>query len=412
LTAASQPVDTSGRRYPQWAVLSVAAVVLVVLFTTALTFLPVIFNDTPFDAALATAVQQTANALSLGAIYALIALGYTMVYGIIELINFAHGDVFMVGAFIAMTFLRTGFSATTLLPLAIGVAALAGFALFLGWGLISGLGIRRAGPRLVALGLVVASVAGLEVGLKQTGAIHEIPMLVAVLVPTFLIAMIIMGAVNVTIERLAYRPLRKASRLAPLLTAVGVSFILQNIVQIWQGTGDRPVPQLVPFVRFDLLGAHINWLNLFIFVLALALMGGLQTFVNRTRLGRAMRSTAQDQQAAQLMGVDLNQTISITFLIGGALAGAAGVFQGLYFGFVRFDLGFNAGLKAFTSAVLGGIGNLTGAVIGGFLIGFVEVFSAAVGQQRWSQAIVFVVLILVLIIRPSGILGQQAGDRA
>ena len=412
MTAASQPVDTSGRRYPQWAVLSVAAVVLVVLFTTALTFLPVIFNDTPFDAALATAVQQTANALSLGAIYALIALGYTMVYGIIELINFAHGDVFMVGAFIAMTFLRTGFSATTLLPLAIGVAALAGFALFLGWGLISGLGIRRAGPRLVALGLVVASVAGLEVGLKQTGAIHEIPMLVAVLVPTFLIAMIIMGAVNVTIERLAYRPLRKASRLAPLLTAVGVSFILQNIVQIWQGTGDRPVPQLVPFVRFDLLGAHINWLNLFIFVLALALMGGLQTFVNRTRLGRAMRSTAQDQQAAQLMGVDLNQTISITFLIGGALAGAAGVFQGLYFGFVRFDLGFNAGLKAFTSAVLGGIGNLTGAVIGGFLIGFVEVFSAAVGQQRWSQAIVFVVLILVLIIRPSGILGQQAGDRA
>jgi branched-chain amino acid transport system permease protein len=233
-----------------------------------------------------------------------------------------------------------------------------------------------------------------------------------VLIPTFLIAMVIIAATNVTIERLAYRPLRRASRLAPLLTAVGVSFILQNIVQIWQGTGDRPVPQLVPLVKFELLGAHINWLNLFILVLALTLMGGLQAFVSRTRLGRAMRSTAQDQQAAQLMGVDLNQTISITFLIGGALAGAAGVFQGLYFGFVRFDLGFNAGLKAFTSAVLGGIGNLTGAVIGGFLIGFVEVFAAAVGQQRWSQAIVFVVLIVVLIVRPAGILGQQVGDRA
>ena len=412
MTAAAQPVDTTGRRYPQWAVLSIAAVIVVVLFTVVLTFIPVLGSGTPVKDALATATQQTANALSLGAIYALIALGYTMVYGIIELINFAHGDVFMVGAFIAMTFLRTGFSATTLLPLFVGLASLAGFALFLGWGLISGLGIRRALPRLSALGLVVASVAGLEFGLKQTGPVSDVLTLTAVLIPTFLIAMVIIGATNVTIERLAYRPLRKASRLAPLLTAVGVSFILQNIVQIWQGTGDRPVPQLVPFVHFELLGAKINWLNLFILVLSLSLMAGLQTFVNRTRLGRAIRSTAQDQQAAQLMGVDLNQTISVTFLIGGALAGAAGVFQGLYFGFVRFDLGFNAGLKAFTSAVLGGIGNLTGAVIGGFLIGFVEVFAAAVGQQRWSQAIVFMVLIVVLIVRPAGILGQQVGDRA
>jgi branched-chain amino acid transport system permease protein len=412
LTAAAQPVDTTGRRYPQWAVLSVAAVVVVVLFTVALTFIPVLTIGTPFNAALATATQQTANALSLGAIYALIALGYTMVYGIIELINFAHGDIFMVGAFVAMTFLRTGFSAGSPWHGIAGIGVLATLAMLLAWGLISGLGIRRAVPRLVALGLVVASAAGLEIGMAQTGAITDMATLGLVLAPTFLVAMILIGAANVTIERLAYRPLRKASRLAPLLTAVGVSFILQNIVQIWQGTGDRPVPQLVPFVHFELLGAKINWLNLFILVLALGLMGGLQTFVSRTRLGRAMRSTAQDQQAAQLMGVDLNQTISITFLIGGALAGAAGVFQGLYFGFVRFDLGFNAGLKAFTSAVLGGIGNLTGAVIGGFLIGFVEVFAAAVGQQRWSQAIVFVVLIVVLIVRPAGILGQQAGDRA
>ena len=138
----------------------------------------------------------------------------------------------------------------------------------------------------------------------------------------------------------------------------------------------------------------------------------LVLFVGRTRLGRAMRATAQDQQAAQLMGVDLNQTIAITFLIGGALAGAAGVFQGQYFGFVRFDLGFNAGLKAFTAAVLGGIGNLAGAVLGGFMIAFIEVFAAANGQQRWSQAILFMVLILVLVFRPSGILGQQIGERA
>jgi branched-chain amino acid transport system permease protein len=318
----------------------------------------------------------------------------------------------MVGAFVAMTFLRTGFSAGSPWQGVAGIGVLGGVALLLAWGLISGLGIRRAGPRLLALGLVTASAAALEIGLQQTGPISDIPTLALVLAPTFLVAMILIGATNVTIERLAYRPLRKASRLAPLLTAVGVSFILLNIVQIWQGTGDRPVPQLVPFVSFELLGAKINWLNLFILVLALVLMGGLQTFVNRTRLGRAMRATAQDQQAAQLMGVDLNQTISITFLIGGALAGAAGVFQGLYFGFVRFDLGFNAGLKAFTSAVLGGIGNLTGAVIGGFLIGFVEVFAAAVGQQRWSHAVVFVVLIVVLIVRPAGILGQQVGERA
>jgi branched-chain amino acid transport system permease protein len=409
LTTAAQPVDTTGRRYPQWVVLSVVSAIVVILFATTLTFQPLLSGHPPD---LATATQQTANALSLGAIYALIALGYTMVYGIIELINFAHGDVFMVGAFIAMTFLRTGFQATTLLGMGIGLAALGGFALFLGWGLVSGLGIRRAAPRLLALALVVGATVGLEFGVKQTGPITDGLTLTAVLIPTFLIAMIIIAATNVTIERLAYRPLRKKSRLAPLLTAVGISFILQNIVIVWQGTGDRPVPQLVPLVKFELLGAHINWLNMFILVLALALMVGLQTFVNRTRLGRAMRSTAQDQQAAQLMGVDLNQTISVTFLIGGALAGAAGVFQGLYFGFVRFDLGFNAGLKAFTSAVLGGIGNLTGAVIGGFLIGFVEVFAAAVGQQRWSQAIVFMVLIVVLIIRPAGILGQQVGERA
>ena len=312
----------------------------------------------------AVAAQQVANALTLGAIYALVALGYTMVYGIIELINFAHGDVFMVGTFVSLFFLSSP-------PGALGF-----------------------------------------LGLHLSGTIAQPIVLAVVLVAAFLVGMTLMGLINVTIERFAYRPLRHAPRLAPLITAIGVSLILQNIMQILVGTGDRVVPQLFPVIRVGIMGASVGVLNIFIFVVSLVLMYGLQQFVGRTRLGRAMRATAQDQQAAQLMGVDLNQTIAMTFLIGGALAGAAGVFQGQYFGFVRFDLGFNAGLKAFTAAVLGGIGNLAGAVLGGFMIAFIEVFAAANGQQRWSQAIVFVVLILVLVFRPAGILGQQIGERA
>ena len=311
----------------------------------------------------ATAAQQVANALTLGAIYALIALGYTMVYGIIELINFAHGDVFMVGAFVAL------------------------------WTLTSD------------------PFAGV-IGLGQTGTVTNLALLAGLLLITFTVAMAAMAAINMFIERFAYRPLRHAPKVAPLITALGVSLILQNIVQIMVGTGDRPVPQLFPNEGFQFLGATIRYLNLFIIIVAMLLLFGLQQFVGRTRLGRAMRATAQDQQAAQLMGVNLNQTIAMTFLIGGALAGAAGVFQGQYYGFVRFDLGFNAGLKAFTAAVLGGIGNLTGAALGGFLIAFLEVFAAANGQQRWSQAIVFVVLIVVLVFRPAGLLGQQIGERA
>jgi branched-chain amino acid transport system permease protein len=311
----------------------------------------------------ATAAQQVANALTLGAIYALVALGYTMVYGIIELINFAHGDVFMVGSFVAL------------------------------WTLTSD-------PFVHA------------VGLGQDGTVSNLALLAGMLLLTFAVSMVLMATLNMAIERFAYRPLRNAPKVAPLITAIGVSLILQNVIQIIVGTGDRPVPQLFPTDGFQLFGANIRYLNLFIFVVALILLYTLQQFVGRTRLGRAMRATAQDQQAAQLMGVDLNQTIAMTFLIGGALAGAAGVFQGQYLGFVRFDLGFNAGLKAFTAAVLGGIGNLTGAALGGFLISFLEVFAAANGQQRWSQAIVFVVLIVVLVFRPAGILGQQIGERA
>jgi branched-chain amino acid transport system permease protein len=311
----------------------------------------------PFDRALPVSVQQTINALSIGAIYALIALGYTMVYGIIELINFAHGDVFMVGAFLS----------------------------------------------LVMLGVVF----------DQSGAVTSVPFLIVLLAAALLFTMPLTGLLNVAIERIFYRPFRHSSRLAPLITAVGVSFILQNLALVIAGSGDRGSPQVFPLDwQIPFAGASISVLSIFIFGLAVTLMLLLQLFVSRTRLGRAMRATAQDQQAAELMGVDLNQTIALTFLLGGALAGAAGVVWGLRFGFVRQDLGFNAGLKAFTSAVLGGIGNINGAALGGFFIGFTENFAASLGFSRWSEFLVFLILTFVLIFRPTGILGQQLGDRA
>jgi branched-chain amino acid transport system permease protein len=300
--------------------------------------------------------EQFVNALTIGAVYALVALGYTMVYGIIELINFAHGDVFMVGSFVTY------------------------------W-LLSSLGFH--------------------------GTISDLPLLVVVLVGTFLVAMVVMGAVGVVIERFAYRPLRNAPRLAPLITAIGVSFILQNIIQIFFGPSPVSAPQVMDVqARVNLGGVDVSVVKLFVIAVAFVLMIALQTFVSRTRMGRAMRSTAIDRDAAQLMGVDINTTIAVTFFLGSALAGAAGVVQVLYLGTTNFQLGFFAGLKAFTSAVLGGIGNITGAALGGFLIGFIEVNSTVAGFSRWSEAIVFGILVLVLVFRPTGLLGQQLGERA
>jgi branched-chain amino acid transport system permease protein len=301
------------------------------------------------------AQEQFINALTIGAIYALIALGYTMVYGIIELINFAHGEIFMVGSFVS-------------------------------WWLLTTLGF--------------------------SGAITDPVLLVGVLALSFVVSMGVMGIVGMAIERLAYRPLRSAPRLAPLITAIGVSFILQNIVFVTISNSIVNVPQIMPNDEIHIGPITIRQVNLFIIVLALALMFALQLFVRRTRLGRAMRSTAMDREAAQLMGVDINTTIALTFFIGSALAGAAGVVQGLYFGVTVFNIGFQAGLKAFTAAVLGGIGNTTGAAIGGFAIGFIEVLAQAFGYGRWSEAAVFGTLVLVLIFRPTGILGQQLADRA
>jgi branched-chain amino acid transport system permease protein len=300
--------------------------------------------------------QQFSNFLTIGAIYALIALGYTMVYGIIELINFAHGDVFGMGAFVALWLL---------------------------------------------------TVAGFN------GAINNPVELAFVLLALFLVTMGVLGTIGVVIERLAYRPLRNAPRLAPLITAIGVSFILENVMQAFFGPSPVSSPQIFTLnARFSIAGASIGYLNVFIVAVAIALMIALQAFVSRTRLGRAMRSTAQDREAAQLMGVNIDQTIAITFFIGSALAGAGGIVWALYFGYAVFNQGFYTGLFAFTAAVLGGIGNTTGAALGGFFIGFVFVAAAQFGYSRWSEVFIFGVLVLVLVFRPAGLLGQQLGERA
>ena len=302
-------------------------------------------------------VDQFVNALTLGAIYALVALGYTMVYGIIELINFAHGDVFMVGSFVAM--------------------------------------------------FISSSLLGNE------GAITNVPLLAGSVLVLFALTIGVMAIVGALIERLAYRPLRRAPRLAPLITAIGVSFILQNVIQFFFGPTIVTVPQLVPIEwSIQVSGARVPLLNLFVIAASVALMFALQLFISRTRTGRAMRTTSMDRDASSLMGVDINRTIMITFLIGSGLAGAAGVVHGLYYGNTSFNLGFQSGLKAFTAAVLGGIGNTAGAALGGFLIAFIEVGASAFGYGRWGGAVVFSLLVIFLVFRPTGLLGSHSGDRA
>ena len=297
--------------------------------------------------------QQLINGLSLGAIYAVVALGYTMVYGIIELINFAHGDVYTAGSFVALAML-----------------------LLLG-----------------ATGHMAAAA------------------LTFVLIVTFLVTMLVMGGTGVVIERFAYRPLRGRPRLAPLLTAIGVSFSLENLLQLWMGPSPVSFPQLIPNPFFALGPVSISQMQLVVIFSSLVMMIALQLFVQGTKLGKAMRATAQDWMAAEIMGIDINKTIALTFFIGSVLAGAAGVITGLFYGNTWFINGFRAGLIAFTSAVLGGIGNTTGAALGGFVIGFIEVMTAQYIGFQWAEVTIFSVLILVLIFRPTGLLGQQLPER-
>ena len=317
-------------------------------------------------------LQELIVGLATGSIYALIALGYTMVYGIIELINFAHGDIFMIGTFVSISILS-------------------------------------------ALGINAAS--------QPTGW-----SLIGILIITLLGSMLVCALLGVGIERIAYRPLRHAPRLAPLITAIGVSLILQDVGKLWKGINFVSFPQIFPNNSYHLgppgNGVDISSTNILVIVVAFGLMLGLQWLVTRTRIGRAMRAVAQDREAAALMGVNVDRIIAITFFIGAGLAGAAGFIYGLQYGSSIFSIGFTLGLFAFTAAVLGGIGNLAGAMVGGVLIGIIEALASLIpdsysnhglglphGGSAWHSAIIFAVLILILVFRPSGLLGQQTPEK-
>ena len=321
-------------------------------------------------------VQQLINGLTLGAVYAIVALGYTMVYGIIQLINFAHGEVVMIGAMVAFTVINL---------------------------------LAKAG----------------------------LPPVVVVLVGTACAVPVCM-MVGYAMERLAYRPLRSAPRLAPLITAIGVSIILQHLAMLVWSRNVLAFPQIIPSVTFDILGARITGVQVAILLLCFLLMAALAVLVYRTKLGRAMRATAQNAQVARLMGVDVNRVIAATFLIGAGLAAVAGVMVGTYYGVAQYTMGSVLGLKAFAAAVLGGIGNIPGAMVGGLVLGVVEALGAGyIGDltdlcryglgpeercadgghfilfgSNYQDVFAFLVLILVLVLRPSGLLGERVGDRA
>jgi branched-chain amino acid transport system permease protein len=317
--------------------------------------LPLAFNDQLF-------IQLTVNGVTLGSLYALIALGYTMVYGILKLLNFAHGDVYMVGAFI-------------------------------GYGVLSGLG----GPLSPDLALA--------------------PLVLLM----FLAAMLGSGLLGVVIERFAYRPLREAPRLAPLISALGVSFFLQNSVLLLFGAQFRsynsfvlgsPTPELFepgPLIDpvFKIRGVNVQLIQLLVLLVTVGLCVALTVLVARTRVGKAMRATAYDREGAMMMGIDTDRVISFTFFIGSVLAGAAGVMFGLLFSQVFHFMGFLAGLKGFTAAVVGGIGSIPGAMLGGLLVGLTEAYASGYFGGRWAEVVVFSILIFVLLVRPQGLLGTK-----
>ncbi len=301
-------------------------------------------------------VQQIINGLVLGSIYALVALGYTMVYGIMGLINFAHGEVVMIGAMVALFVIK----------------ALPGL------------------PAFVTIPLALAAAAG------------------------------VCMAVGFTIERVAYRPLRRAPKLAPLITAIGVSIILQNLAMLIWGRNYHAFPPILPTSDHEIFGATITSLQVVIIVVAAVMMAGLTLLVQRTRLGRAMRATSENPPIAQLMGVNINQIISATFVIGSALAAVAGLMVSANYSIAHYYMGFMLGLKAFTAAVLGGIGNLAGAMLGGLLLGIIEALGAGyIGDltggflgSHYQDIFAFFVLIGVLIFRPSGLIGERVAERA
>jgi branched-chain amino acid transport system permease protein len=305
--------------------------------------------------------QQIRNALVLGAIYALVAIGYTMVYGIIELINFAHGDVFALSGFYAI-FFGTAFG-----------------------GAIGGLAVGHGG-----LGLILA------------------------LVLVFGLTMTVAGFTGVLIELVAYRRLRDAPRLAPLITAIGVSFLLEGLLLVTQGPDNVPTKNgaWISGHAFTLGSVTVEWKHVFVVLVAVALMFTLGAFVRLTKLGKAMRATAQDRGAALLCGINVNRTISATFFIGSALAAAGAIVYSINYGLIQWNLGYRLGIIAFTAAVLGGIGNIVGAGIGGFLIGIVYVFGGQLAGGQWSESLIFAILVIILTFRPVGLFGVDVANRA
>ncbi|HZU14108.1 MAG TPA: branched-chain amino acid ABC transporter permease [Chloroflexota bacterium] len=301
--------------------------------------------------------------LALGSLYAIVALGYTMVYGIIELINFAHGDVFTFGVFVAIPVLDRLINQS-----AINISPL---------------------QSLIGIGVAM------------------------------IVSALLCGILGVAIERLAYRPLRNAPRLAPLITAIGVSLIIENALFQWQGGGLIGFPSTLNVVQYPFLGgATITNVQILVIAVAVLMMIGLDLFVNRTNVGKAMRAVAQDREAAAMMGINVDRIISLTFLIGSALAGAGAVIYGIEISEVGYDTGFTLGLFAFTAAVVGGIGNIRGAMLGGILIGVVISWvdnlgsgaSAGAGTE-WYDVVVFAILVLILVFRPAGLLGTNTTEK-
>ena len=302
-------------------------------------------------------VQQVINGLSLGAIYALLALGFTLVYGIAELINFAHFNVFMVGSMVGFLTLQ-------------------------------------------AFGLV-----------GQDTVLTGFP-LVGVLVVGFAACMLVCGLINMGIERFLLRPLSGVKGPAAMITTIGVSYVLFNVVLLTLGSDSKNFPNPIPPVQFAIGGAVLRVREVAIWAIALGLMGALTYFVSYTKLGKAMRATAQDPDAARMMGVEVDRVIMTAFFVGGALAGACGMIFGLYYNLAKVDIGFGAGLRAFTAAVLGGIGNVPGAMVGGVLIGLIEAFAGQTIGAAWADVVIFSLLVLVLVFQPAGLLGRLAPNKS
>lgn len=292
-------------------------------------------------------LQQLLNGLTLGSVYALIALGYTMVYGILELINFAHGEIYMVGAYLGIIFL--------------------GF--------------------FTAIGLTSYS-------------------LTLALFLTVLLSIIFCSSYGFTIEKIAYKPLRNAPRLSPLISAIGVSIFLQNYVMITQGATDKVFPPLFENSAFEFLSVRITSIQLFIILTSGVLMILLRLFVRKTSMGKAMQAVAQDKTMASLVGININTIISITFIIGSGLAAVAGLMVAMYYGLVNYSIGYIAGIKAFTAAVLGGIGSIRGAMFGGILLGLIESLGAGYISSEYKDAYAFIILVIILLVKPEGLFGR------